>query len=74
MFEREERADGVVISTIWVRPFALAWNGKFETAISLDDGLWRILEGYSTKEEAERGHDKYLNMSREELLSLDYIG
>lgn len=65
------REDGVIISTI--RPSFMAWYGKYETALSIDGSSWRILEGYSTKEEAERGHNKYLNMSREELINLDYI-
>lgn len=66
------REDGVIIST--VRPSSMAWYGKYETALSVDGREWDILEGYSTKEEAQKGHNKYLNMSREELVNLDYIG
>ena len=41
----------------------MAWYGKFETAVSIDGNPWRILEGYETATEANKGHIKYENMS-----------
>lgn len=69
---RTERKDGVIIST--VRPIALAWFGIYETAVSIDGGDWRILEGYETSKQAIDGHSKYEKMSKQELLDFDYIG
>ena len=67
-----ERKDGVVISTI--APYFLDWYGKYETAVSIDGKPWRIAEGYGTLEEAEKGHDKFSKMSKEELINYKYIG
>lgn len=71
---REKRQDGVIIST--VKPLAMAWYGNYETAIAFDNNLkWCIAEGYETREAAEVGHQKYMNMSREELeTKVDWIG
>ena len=65
---RTIKEDGTIISTI--KPVYMAWFGEYETAISFDNQkTWNIAEGYDTKEEAEKGHDKYANMSTEQLLS-----
>ena len=69
---RTERVDGVVIST--VRPSFMAWYGNYETAVSIDSNNWRILEGYETAQQATKGHGKYENMSKQDLLDFDYIG
>lgn len=62
--------NGIVIST--VRPYCLAWYGNFETAINFGDG-WRIVEGYSSKKQAIKGHEKYKKMSVDELAKIDWI-
>lgn len=67
-----KREDGVIIST--VRPMFLAWYGKYETAVSIDGEPWRILEGYESAIDATQGHNKYEEMSKQELLEFDYIG
>lgn len=68
-----ERKDGYVIST--VAPTCLAWYGKYETAIMLKGTLeWRIAEGYETEEEARAGHEKYVNMSSDEINKIKWIG
>lgn len=73
---RTKRSDGYIISTI--EPYALAWYGKFETALITNHGkenqLISILEGYGTREEAVKGHEKYCNMTTEELERLEFIG
>lgn len=69
---RTERKDGVVISTI--KPQFMAWYGNYETAVYIDNGDWRILEGYETAKQAMDGHNKYENMSKQELMEFDYIG
>ena len=69
---RTEREDGVIVST--VRPRCFAWYGNFETAISIDGEAWNIAEGYETAKQAVKGHEKYENMSKEELMNLDFIG
>ncbi len=68
-----KREDGYIISTI--KPPALAWYGEYETAIRLE-GLdtWNIAEGYDTEEEALKGHEKYSNMTEEEINGIEYIG
>ena len=48
--------------------------GNYETAIIKPDGEVRILEGYDTAKEAFEGHEKYCNMSTEELENFKYIG
>ena len=68
-----KRKDGYVIST--VEPMFMAWYGKYETAISLEEGFeWRIAEGYETEEEARIGHEKYVNMSADEIGKIAWIG
>ena len=69
---RTERKDGVVIST--VRPPFMVWYGNYETAVSIDGNEWRILEGYTTAKQAIEGHNRYENMSKQELMEFDYIG
>lgn len=67
-----KREDGYVVSTI----ISLDnWYGKYETAIRLD-GMWdwRIAEGYNSKEEALKGHEKYINMTEEDINNINYIG
>lgn len=67
-----EREDGYIVST--VEPPFMAWYGKYETAIMLG-GLdcWRIAEGYETEEEARIGHEKYANMSTDEIEKIKWI-
>ena len=67
-----KREDGNIIST--VKPWCMAWYGNYETAIIKPDGEVRILEGYDTAKEAFEGHEKYCNMSTEELENFRYIG
>ena len=67
-----ERNDGYIIST--VKPWFLPIYGNYETAIIKPDGEIRILEGYDTAKEAFEGHEKYCNMSTEELENFRYIG
>ena len=53
----------------------MAWYGKYETAIMLEGGFgWRIAEGYETEEEARIGHEKYVNMSADEIERIAWIG
>ena len=53
----------------------MAWYGKYETAVMIDEDLgWRIAEGYETEEEARKGHEKYVNMSTDEIEDIDWIG
>ena len=67
-----KREDGYIIST--VKSYD-NWYGAYETAIMLE-GLdyWNIAEGYETKEEAIKGHKKYVAMSEEEICRIKYIG
>ena len=67
-----EREDGYIIST--VKSYD-NWYGAYETAIALK-GLdyWKIAEGYKTKEEAIKGHEKYVNMSADEIERIAWIG
>ena len=68
-----KREDGYIVSTI--EPPFMAWYGKYETAIMLDEDLgWRIAEGYETEEEARIGHEKYVNMSTDEIGRILWIG
>ena len=67
-----KREDGYIIST--VKSYD-NWYGAYETAIALK-GLnhWKIAEGYKTKEEAIKGHEKYVAMSEEEINKIEWIG
>ena len=67
-----KREDGYIIST--VKSYD-NWYGAYETAIMLE-GLdyWEIAEGCKTKEEAIKGHEKYVAMSEEEICRIKYIG
>ena len=68
-----KREDGYIVST--VKPMFMAWYGKYETAVMIAEDLgWRIAEGYETEEEARRGHEKYVNMSTDEIEDIDWIG
>ena len=68
-----KREDGYIVST--VEPPFMAWYGKYETAIGLEEGSgWRIAEGYETEEEARVGHEKYVNMSADEIERIAWIG
>ena len=73
---RTKREDGLIIST--VKPSCFAWYGKFETALIVNNGKENqqisILEGYASRKEALKGHEKYCNMSTDELLNFEYIG
>lgn len=56
----------IIIST--VKPIYMAWYGKYETAISFDNGeTWNIAEGYDSRIKAVIGHAKYKDMSNEQL-------
>ena len=67
-----EREDGYIIST--VKSYD-NWYGAYETAIGLKDlEHWKIVEGYETKEEAIKGHEKYVAMSEEEINKIEWIG
>ena len=68
---RTKRSDGYIISTI--EPYALAWYGRYETALVKSPNNIRIIEGYSTRKEAIKGHEKYCNMTTEELEGLEFI-
>ena len=67
-----KREDGYIISTI--KSYDNCY-GTYETAIMLE-GLdrWNIAEGYSTEEEAIKGHEKYVAMSEEEINKIEWIG
>ena len=68
-----KREDGYIVST--VEPPFMACYGKYETAIGLEGGSgWRIAEGYETEEEARVGHEKYVNMSADEIGKIAWIG
>lgn len=67
-----EREDGHIISTVLSDD---NWYGKYET------GFWhkgfneiRILKGYCTLEDAEKGHIEFCEMSTEELENMETIG
>lgn len=66
------REDGVTLSTVKVN--FLNWYGNYETAVMIDGGDWRILEGYNTDVMAKIRHKFYENMSKEDLINFDYIG
>ena len=66
------REDGVILSTVKVN--FLNWYGDYETAVMIDGGNWRILEGYDTDVMAKTRHKFYENMSKEDLINFDYIG
>ena len=75
---RTERNDGYIISTI--KPSDLVWYGKYETAVFKNEdhikkriGCIKVVEGYSTRKEAIKGHKKYCNMTTKELERLDSI-
>ena len=67
-----KREDGYIVST--VKSYDNRY-GAYETAIMLE-GLdyWNIAEGYSTEEEAIKGHEKYVAMSEEEIGEVISIG
>ena len=68
-----KREDEYIVSTI--EPPFMAWYGKYETAIMLEGNFeWRIAEGYETEEEARMGHEKYVNMSTDEIEKIAWIG
>lgn len=70
-----EREDNVVFSTI--KAPCLAWYGEYETAISIDGNPWRVCKGYDSEEEALKGHEEFVKMTKEEILkleSLDILG
>ena len=68
-----KREDGYIVST--VKATFMAWYGKYETAIMPDEDLgWIIAEGYETEEEARIGHEKYVNMSTDEIEKIKWIG
>lgn len=63
-----KREDGYMVST-------MAWFGKYKTAIMLEGSFeWRIAERYETEEEAKIGHEKYVNMSADEIEKIARIG
>lgn len=66
-----KRKDGYIFSTISSPD---KWYGEYETAIRYKGLEWRIAEGYKTEEEALKGHEKYLNMTTEEIENIEWIG
>ena len=67
-----KREDGYILSTISSYD---NWYGRYETAIRLEGiETWRIVEGYNTKEEALKGHEKYSDMPVEVISKIKYIG
>lgn len=66
-----KREDGYIISTVKSYDYRY---GAYGTAIMLE-GLycWNIAEGYSTEEEAIKGHEKYVAMSEEEINKIEWI-
>lgn len=67
--KRDYLEEGVVLST--ARPVAFAWYGEYETAITFDNQeSWKILKGYDTEEEAIEWHEKFKNMSIDELMDM----
>ena len=68
-----KRKDRYIVSTI--EPPFMAWYGKYETAIMLEGNFeWRIAEGYETEEEARIGHEKYVNMSVDDIERITWLG
>ena len=68
----DKREDGYILSTIGSLD---GLYGEYETAVCLEgNDSWNIAEGYNTKEEALIGHEKYLNMTTEEIENIEYIG
>ena len=68
-----KREDGCIVSTI--EPPFMAWYGKYETAIKLEGEFnWRIAEGYETEAEARIGHQKYVNMSVDDIEKIEWVG
>ena len=68
-----KREDGYIVSTI--EPPFMAWYGKYETAIKLEGGFdWRIAESYETEAEARIGHQKYVNMSVDDIEKIEWVG
>lgn len=65
-----KREDGYTFSTI---RSLVNWYGAYETAI-IHNGNIRIAEGYDTEEEALKGHEKYVNMTADEIAKIDFIG
>lgn len=67
-----KREDGYIVST--VKSYDNMY-GAYETAIMLEEfGRWDVVEGYETKEEAIKGHEKYVAMSEEEISRIECIG
>lgn len=60
--------DGYKLSTVAID--VNTWYGDYETALIYKNGLFIVIEGYDTEEEAIKGHDKYFAMSYEELLDV----
>ena len=62
----QDRKEDWLISTIKV-----AYSNIYETAICLEElGDWHVVEEYNTKEEAIKGHEKYKEMTDDELNKL----
>lgn len=67
-----KREDGYIVST--VKSYDNMY-GAYETAIMLEEfGRWDVVEGYETKEEAIKGHEKYVAISEEEICRIECIG
>lgn len=64
-FGPTEREDGYIISTLTVK--TERWYGMWGTYISYKGEGWTLYDGYKTEEEANKGHNKYVNMSTEEI-------
>lgn len=66
-----KREDNIKISTIEV--ICLDWWGKYETALSIDGKPWRVYKGYNDKESALKGHNEFINMTKDEILNMSSL-
>lgn len=63
------RINGYEIDTVEVND--RSW--QYETAIKhkdINDGKWVVVQGYSSKEEAEKGHEKWVIKCRKNINTL----
>lgn len=70
LIKKETREDGIKISTI-----KAADRGEYEpyeTAVVKGEYI-RVVATYKTEEEAIRGHEKYMNMEENNLMSLESV-
>jgi hypothetical protein len=60
--------EGIIIVTMKVEYLAI--YGNYETVISIDNQGWKMVKSYNSEEEAKKGHEKYIKMTKEEILKL----